>query len=437
MIAVLDEHAMLEAEAADVRSAISSARVEQAVWSRYSVAERARLIGRLRPVIAEMATELARVTGAIHDRPVAEKIVSEVLPLLEAARFLEKNGPRILRSQRFGAAGRPLWLHGSSFAVHRKPFGVVLVVAPGNYPLFVPAVQMLHALVAGNAVLVKPAPGASAPLMFFVDEVLQRSHIPPNLVQILPETIEAARAAVRWGIDKAVFTGSSENGRDFLIELAARNIPGVMELAGADAVFVRADADVNLAAKAIAFGTHLNAGNTCMAPHAVIVHQSVARDLFAALRAFRLPTDNLVAVRDDAQALQVAAADEYGLGAAVFSRNEQEARAFADQLSTGFVTINDIIVPTADPRFPFGGVRGSGYGVTRGAEGLLEMTYPQAISTRRTRFMPHFDAPRADDAQLFAAFASAVHGRGLRHRLRAVRDLVQLGRRRIRRQERS
>ncbi|MBA2242744.1 MAG: aldehyde dehydrogenase family protein, partial [Chthoniobacterales bacterium] len=250
MIAVMDEPRMLEAEADEVRQAIAAARNAQVEWARFPIRERAKLIGSLRPSLAKAARDLARVTAAVNGRPVAEKVVSEVLPLLEAARFLQKNAARILRSKRCGAAGRPLWLYGSSFKIERKPYGVILVVAPANYPLFIPAVQMLHALAAGNAVLIKAAESASSPLRFLADEVIRRSGIPPALVQLLPESIDAAREAVRAGIDKAIFTGSSENGRDFLAELAAQNTPSVMELSGADTVFVRADADLDLAAKA-------------------------------------------------------------------------------------------------------------------------------------------------------------------------------------------
>lgn len=432
MIAVLDEDSMLEAETDDVRHAIVLARNAQGPWSQLPVKERAKLIGSLRPLLAELAMQLAEITASVNDRPVAEKIVSEVLPMLESARFLQKNAAEILRPKSMGAAGRPLWLHGSSFEITRKPFGVVLIVAPANYPLFIPAVQTFHALAAGNGVVLKPAARASAPITFLVDKVLPRSGISPGLVQILPESVHAARAAVHLGIDKAVFTGSSENGRDFLAELATRNTPSVMELSGADTVFVRADADVKLAAKAIRFGSRLNAGNTCMAPHAIIVHEAVAHEFIAALRALRIATDNIVVVRSDAQALQLAASDEHGLGAAVFSRDEPAARVFADQLATGFATINDIIVPTADPRFPFGGVRGSGFGVTRGAEGLLEMTYPHSVAVRGTRFMPHLEDEQPGDAQLFAAVASLLHGRGFKRRLRALRDLSTAGRRRMR-----
>jgi acyl-CoA reductase-like NAD-dependent aldehyde dehydrogenase len=432
MIAVIDHEQLLAAAAEEVREAIATARRAQFSWAKISLAQRARWIGELRPLLAQQATEIASAAGSVADRPVAEKLVSEVLPLLESCRFLEKNAARILRSRRYGARGRPAWLHGSSFEVFRKPLGVVLIVGPGNYPLFMPVVQMLHALVAGNAVVIKPAEGASLPVAEFVQRVLSHSAIPKELVHILPEDPQAARAAVQLGVDKAVFTGSSCNGRDFLAELAKQNTPSVMELSGADTVFVRADADVQLAAKAIQFGSRLNNGDTCMAPHAIVAHASVAPALERALRDLGLATEPILPVRNDAEALEIAAFDEHGLGAAIFSRDEAAARNLARQLATGFATINDIIVPTADPRFPFGGVRGSGFGVTRGAEGLLEMTHPQSIAIRRTRFLPHLEKPQRNDGELFAAFALLIHGRGVACKLGAIKRLIGAGRERIR-----
>jgi hypothetical protein len=70
--------------------------------------------------------------------------------------------------------------------------------------------------------------------------------------------------------------------------------------------------------------------------------------------------------------------------------------------------------------------------VTRGAEGLLEMTYPQCVAVRRTRFLPHLEPPQDGDEELFLAFASVVHGRGLQCRIRAVRAMIAAGRKRLR-----
>jgi len=431
VIAILNEEQIRHAETEEIRCAIGAAHLAQNAWATRPAAERARAIARIRPLLAAEATELARLAAAVHERPIAEKIVSEVLPLLDACKFLARVAQRVLRTKRFGAAGRPFWLYGSSFEVQRKPLGIVLIVSAGNYPLFLPGVQMLQALAAGNAVLLKPAEGTSAVVARFA-ALIAGAGVPADLVQILPESPQTAHEAARLGVDKVIFTGSSENGRDFLARLARSNTPSVMELSGADTVYVRADADLALAASAIRFGSHLNGGDTCMAPQSVVVHREVAARFAEALQREKISLRAIVRVRDDSEALEIAAMDDHGLGAAIFSRDEISAREFAQHLTTGFVTINDIIVPTADPRLPFGGVRASGFGVTRGEEGLLEMTYPQAIATRRTRFLPHLQAPSAYDAGFFAAFVELVHGRGFSRRFRALRALLRIGRARMR-----
>ena len=392
-------------------------RAAQARWALTPFAERLRIIRELRHLIAENAHGLANAAGAVSDRPLAEKLVSEVLPLADACRWLEKNAARILAPRAGGKRGRPFWLQGVSFEVQRQPFGVVLVIGPGNYPLFLPAVHALHALVAGNSVLLKPAPG-TRDVAFRFSELIRVAGLDPALLTILPESVEAARDAIGGGVDKVVFTGSSENGRDVLATLAETNTPSVMELSGEDAVIVLADADLDLVARALRFGARLNAGETCIAPRRLIVVQSGANELLAHRGLPRLLIER---VRDEAAAVQCANSADFALGATIFSRDIAKARALAAQLKTGFVLVNDLIVPTADPRMPFGGVKASGFGSTRGDEGLLEMTFPHVVAIRRGRAHQHFDEPAADDAQLFSAYIRAAHGRS---RLAAIRELI-------------
>jgi acyl-CoA reductase-like NAD-dependent aldehyde dehydrogenase len=109
------------------------------------------------------------------------------------------------------------------------------------------------------------------------------------------------------------------------------------------------------------------------------------------------------------EALQAAAASPYALGASVFGP-VAEARAFAERVNAGSVVVNDVIVPTADPRLPFGGRGESGFGATRGAAGLLEMTALKAVSVRRGPFRPHLAPPGPKDARRFAGMIRWLHG---------------------------
>ena len=387
------------------------------------LSERLRIVRQLRHLIAENSEMLARAAAAVNKRPLAEKLVSEVLPLSDACRWLEQNATRVLAPRRSGKRGCPLWLHGVSFEVQRQPFGRVLVIGPGNYPLFLPAIHALHAFAAGNIVLLKPAPGTREVALAFARLAIEAG-LDPELLAILPEEIESAHEVIAAGVDKIVFTGSSENGRDLLALLAGTNTPSVMELSGEDAVIVLADADLNLVVRALRFAHRLNDGETCMAPRRLIVIESVANKLLQ-----RFCEDiSIERVANEEAAIACANASEFGLGASIFSRDIAKARSMAARLTTGCVLINDLIVPTADPRMPFGGVKASGFGSTRGPEGLLEMTFPHVVAIRRGATHRHFDEPVADDAKFFASYIRAAHAR---KRFRAVREFLTALRKKI------
>ena len=399
----------------------TEARTAQSRWALTPISERLRVVCALRHGIAENADKLAGIAASVSERPIAEKLVSEVLPLADACRWLEKRADRVLATRRCGSRGRPFWMQGVTFEVQRQPFGLVLVIGPANYPLFLPAVHALHALVAGNAVLLKPAPGTRHVALAFA-QLARENGLDPSLLTILPESVAAARSAIADGVDKVIFTGSSENGRDVLASLAETNTPSVMELSGQDAVLVFADADLDLVVRALRFGTSLNDGNTCIAPRRLVVVQSVAEDLLARLSIARVPIMLIERVHDEEAAVHRANDADFALGASIFSRDVARARTLAARIKTGFVLINDLIAPTADPRMPFGGVKASGFGTTRGDEGLLEMTFPHVVAERHGRTHPHFDEPASGDAQLFSAYIRAAHGT---RRFTAFRDLFR------------
>ncbi len=365
---------------------------------------------RVRNLIAERAEELARLTGL----PVAEALVSQVLPLADACRFLETQADRILAPQRLPASGRPFWMRDVEIEVRREPFGTVLVIAPSNNHLFLPAVHTLQALVAGNSVMWKPGRGGQPAAEAFA-KILDTDRL-----QVLDENIETADL----GADLVVFTGSAETGEKVLSQLADSVTPAVMELSGHDAVFVREDADLDLVVRAIEFGTKLGKGEVCMRPRRVFVHKSVAGELQQ-----RLGGIEVNSVGSDDEALELAAKNPFALGASVFGR-EPGTTVLARRVRAGAVTVNDLIVPTADPRFPFGGRGRSGFGVTRGAEGLLAMTQIKAIAVRRGRARPHLNVAGANDAELFASYIRAAHGGTLGERWRGLVNFIQAAMRR-------
>ena len=103
------------------------------------------------------------------------------------------------------------------------------------------------------------------------------------------------------------------------------------------------------------------------------------------------PVVSVIRFDDEVELVALAEECSFGLGASVFTASPRRAVELAGQLRVGSVAVNDVIVGTAHPAVPFGGVRESGWGVTRGEEGLLAMTVPQAVTVRQGKFRPHYD----------------------------------------------
>jgi len=397
-----------------------SLRTAQRAWAAVPVRERLAWLRRLRGLVAEHARQLAEASAHARNRPIAEVLTAEVLPLLEACRFLERNAERLLARRRLGGKHRPLWLSHIRTEIHREALGLVLVIGPSNYPLFLPGVQLIQALVAGNAVLLKPGIGGTAAARALI-QLVEEAGLDSRMVTLLGESVQTVRAALALRPDKVVLTGSAETGENLLGQLAPHLIPSVMELSGSDSVIVCADADLELVTKALVFGLRLNAGRTCMAPKRIFAHASVATELEGRL-AQALPGEPLpwiMTVAIDAEAVEGANASPFGLGASVFTADRERGEQLAKAINAGVVTINDLIVPTADPRIPFGGRGRSGFGVTRGGEGLLEFTNLKVITLTRGKLRPAFEPVRRSDDQLFESYALAAHGRGWSRRLKA------------------
>ena len=412
-------------EQRSIAAIVASAREAQQLWARNSIRNRLKIIRKVRDRLATDASQLVDAFPSDLIRSRADSLTTEILPLAEACRFLEIRAPSILASKRLSNEGRPLWLRRVQIAVHREPHGVVLIIGPSNYPLFLAATQALQALAAGNAVLLKPGRGASKVLGEF-SRRLREAGLPFGLFTLLCEEVEAATTALRSGVDLVALTGSVDSGKAVLREAAEQVIPAIVELSGQDPVFVRADADLDKAVSAIAFGAELNGGETCIAPRRIFVDGAIAEDFRRKLGQAKanLSSIPVVTVRSDEEAVYLALQSPYALGAAIFGE-EQAASKFAKQLRAGVVVINDMIVPTADPRVSFGGRGWSGFGSTRGAEGLLQMTTPKVVVVQRAKRLRHLEPPPANAEALFVAYLEAKHRSGRGRRWKGWQTLIK------------
>ncbi len=259
-------------------------RAAQPAWARRPVAERLRPVRALRRLIADECDALCEAARRDLGKAPEETIAGDLLPLADACLFLEREAGRLLRPRRVPAAQRPIWLWGQGDRVHRRPRGVVGIIGTWNYPYLLNGVPVVQALAAGNAVLWKPsevAPGCAAAL----DGLFRRAGFPDDLIHRTEATREAGPALVEAAVDHVVFTGSAAVGRRVAARLGERLVSCTLELSGCDAMFVLADADAALAARAAWFGATTNRGQTCVAVRRAFVHRSVYSAFCDLLRA--------------------------------------------------------------------------------------------------------------------------------------------------------
>jgi len=277
------------ADAAAVRAALEAAREAQRAWAAQPVRGRVRVIERFRRTLVARRAEVADTIRRESGKPAVEATVAEVMVALDTARFLVRRARRELAPHRFTPGNAAMWR--KRVVVRREPFGVVGIISPWNYPFMLATGLTLPALVAGNAVLLKPSEFTPS-CGVLLGELLAESGLPAGLLQVLPGDGRTGAAVVESGVDKVFFIGSVATGRKIAAACGERLVPCVLELGGSDPAIVLDDADLDVAASGIAWGRYSNAGQTCVAPKRIYVVDAVfdafVEKLAARVRALRV-----------------------------------------------------------------------------------------------------------------------------------------------------
>ena len=223
-------------------------------------------------ILLERKQDVARRISQEAGKPQVEALLTEVLVVLDAARFLIENGFAILRDEKLPHGN--LALKTKSGRIFHDPYGVIGIISPWNYPFSIPATETMAALIAGNAVVLKPS--ELTPLIALeLQAMLRSAGIPSDVFQVLPGEGETGAALVKSDIDKLVFTGSVATGRRIAQIAAERLLPVVLELGGKDPMLVLDDADIEVASSGAVWGAFVNAGQTCLSIERCYVHQSL------------------------------------------------------------------------------------------------------------------------------------------------------------------
>ncbi len=256
----------------EVLAAVNRARVAQAAWSELGVRRRIEILRRFQRRLHAQKSQIAEAITREAGKPAAEALVTEVLVVLDAARFLIDNAWGLLRDEAVPHGNLATKLKTGRLV--REPHGVIGIISPWNYPLSIPATEALAALVAGNAVVLKPSE-LTPQVALELASLLHAAGVPADVFQVVIGEGPLGAALLRSPIDKLVFTGSVTTGKRIAAAAAERLLPVVLELGGKDPMVVLDDADVDVASSAAVWGAFMNAGQACLSVERCYVHRSL------------------------------------------------------------------------------------------------------------------------------------------------------------------
>jgi aldehyde dehydrogenase (NAD+) len=301
----------------------------------------------------------------------------------------------------------PPLLKGTTGRVRCEPRGQVLILAPWNYPFQLLFGPLVSAVAAGNVAIVRPSekvPATAAAMARILADAF-----PEDEVAMVAGGIETADALLELPFDHIFFTGSTAVGRK-VMHAAAEHLASVtLELGGKSPAIVDRSADVGQAAERIVWGKMVNAGQTCVAPDYVLVHEADAPAFLAAARdtvgrfyadeRYIAPTvlSNVRAdapvmreeifgpilpvltVRSTDEALAFVNARPKPLALYLFSRDGGTTERVLRGTTAGGTIVNHVICHLANPDLPFGGVGESGQGSYHGLAGFRAFSHERAV----------------------------------------------------------
>jgi len=488
----------------EIEAIVRRARDAQHDWSLRPIRERAEAIRAAGKRLLARAEEAAAILEDENGRPRAESYLSEIVPSADLFSYWAKKGALLLQGT--DVPIDPLTFPGKRGVVERMPRGVVAAITPWNFPLMLPLRTVVPALLAGNAVVLKPSEHGARAGAFLGS--LFDGLLPPHLLAVVQGGGEEAQAILSVGVDTLVFIGSPRTGRAVARACADTLTPVVLELGGKDAAIVLEDADLDRTVNGVVWGAFANAGQNCAAIERCYVVESIAdafvaraRERIAALRtgaggdgavdvgplttpsqkaivdaqlreaeergvlpgaaapgprfveteapegsvvvrgtpvrgtdaagvevhgtdvsgtevrpaeggAARPgdglqvapvllvdPPEDLALVReetfgpvlpifrvkDEAEAIRRANSSPYGLTVSVWSKDLRRAERVGRRIHAGVITVNNHAFTGGIAQAPWGGVRGSGFGVTNSPQMLEELTRPRFVLVDRSR----------------------------------------------------
>ncbi|MFP5520405.1 MAG: aldehyde dehydrogenase family protein [Bdellovibrionia bacterium] len=306
---------------------------------RSSYQERIALLQKLEEAIEAHVDLFCEALAKDFHKPRFESLLTEIYPLFTEIKHAKKELKKWMRPQKVAT---PLALFGTSSRIQYQAKGCVLIIAPWNYPLQLAIAPLIPAIAAGNTVVIKPSELAPNTAQA-IHQVLKKTFA-PNLVEVVLGGINETTELLKLPFDHIFFTGSTQVGK-VVMEAAAKNLSSVtLELGGKSPTIILPDCDLKDAAKKITWGKFINAGQTCVAPDYIFVHESQKQNFINELKnSFQekytqLDTDlaHIISPRHKARLDKLSAdAEQNGAQIQILSANSSGEKFFAPRVVSG------------------------------------------------------------------------------------------------------
>jgi len=255
-----------------VQAAVEKAHAAQKSWGALPISERFAPLQKFFNRVFERRLEIAALITRENGKPTAEALVAEVIVSLDLIKYYLRYAPLWLRPKSLPHQNISLKIRRSY--VHHEPLGVIGIISPWNYPFMLPLGGTFAALIAGNAVVLKPSEFTPATVLE-IEKLFHEAGLPDGVFQVVVGNGGTGAALAASDIDKIVFTGSAATGKKVAAAAAEKLIPVVMELGGSDPMLVRRDANLEHATSGAVWCRFMNCGQSCVAVKRVFVEQEI------------------------------------------------------------------------------------------------------------------------------------------------------------------
>jgi aldehyde dehydrogenase (NAD+) len=265
----IHQQSTIQTSAQEINRIFNLQKENQYKIGRTTAAERKAKLKKLHDAVLKYRSEIKEALYQDYRKHPAEVDLAEIYPIVSQIKHARKNLSRWMSNHRVGT---PLAMMGSSSYIKYEPKGVVLIIAPWNFPVQLTFSPLVLAIAAGNTAILKPSeltPHASALMKKIIDEIF-----PEEEVALIEGSVETATHLLKLPFNHIYFTGSPEIGK-IVMAAAAKNLSSVtLELGGKSPTIILESANVDLAARRIAWAKYMNNGQICIAPDYVLVHKS-------------------------------------------------------------------------------------------------------------------------------------------------------------------